>query len=110
MIVIARRHESGQSKFSAQLSLNISELTWQDGREKRTAKRLCVTNVTGLYSVFCCGLLLNLTVFWSFTKTRDLFKGMCSLAEILYYIIIVNTCHTGFAVFFPAPSSCVSSI
>ena len=29
---------------------------------------------------------------------------MCSLAEILYYIIIVNACHTGFAVFF-----CVSS-
>ena len=98
-----------QVKANSQLSclLNISELTQQDSREKRTAKRLCVTNMTGLYSVFCWDLLLNLTVFWSLTKTRDLFKGMCSLAEI---IIIVNARHTGFAVFFPAPSSCVSSI
>ena len=40
------------SKTSAVLSvLNITELTQQDGREKRTAKRLCVTNVTGLLLV-----------------------------------------------------------
>ena len=28
---------------------NISEFTQQDGRKKRTAKCLCVTNVTGLF-------------------------------------------------------------
>ena len=70
MIVIARGHYINQVKANSQLCclLNISELTQQvqqDSREKRTAKRLCVTNMTGLYSVFCCDLLLNLTVFWS---------------------------------------------
>ena len=30
------------------LFLSNSEFTQQDGRKKRTAKRLCVTNVTGL--------------------------------------------------------------
>ena len=28
--------------------VSISEFTQQDGRKNRTAKRLCVTNVTGL--------------------------------------------------------------
>ena len=37
------------SKTSGVLSvLNVTELTQQDGRKKRTAKCLCVTNVTGL--------------------------------------------------------------
>ena len=30
------------------LQTDISEFTQRDGRKKRTAKRLCVTNVTGL--------------------------------------------------------------
>ena len=30
-----------------------SEFTQQDGRKKRTAKRLCVTNVTGLLLLAC---------------------------------------------------------
>ena len=30
------------------MQYDISEFTQQDGRKKRTARRLCVTNVTGL--------------------------------------------------------------
>ena len=36
----------------------ISEFTQQDGREKRTAKRLCVTNVTELL-LACYVVILN---------------------------------------------------
>ena len=39
-------------------------LTQHDGREERTAKRLCVTNVTGLLTLLCSGLL-----------QKDLLKG-----------------------------------
>ena len=37
-----------------------------DGRKKRTAKRLCVTNVTGL--LIACFVVIDINVFWSFTK------------------------------------------
>ena len=36
--------------------LNISEFTQQDGRKRRTAKRLCVTNVTGL--LLACSVVI----------------------------------------------------
>ena len=36
------------SSSSVGFSLIITEFTQQDGRKKRTAKHLCVTNVTGL--------------------------------------------------------------
>ena len=36
------------SSSSVGFALIISEFTQQDGRKKRTAKHLCVTNVTGL--------------------------------------------------------------
>ena len=46
----------------------ISELTQQDGRKKRTANRLCVTNVTRLYLGCFVVILTNINVFGSFTK------------------------------------------
>ena len=46
----------------------ISEFTQQDGRKKRTANRLCVTNVTRLYLGRFVVILTNINVFGSFTK------------------------------------------
>ena len=41
------------------------ESTQQDDRKKRTAKHLCVTNVTRLLLAY---FVMIVTVFWSFTK------------------------------------------
>ena len=45
-----------------------SEFTQQDGRNKRTAKRLSVTNVTGILLACFVGNSLNIVVFSSYTK------------------------------------------
>ena len=45
-----------------------SEFTQQDGRKKRTAKRLSVTNVTGLLLACFVGNSLNIDVFCSSSK------------------------------------------
>ena len=90
----------------------ISEFTQRDGRKKRTAKHLCVTKVTGLlpetHKGFCyyLGVLSshNINVSWSFTK--DLFKGICSLAKSFFKQNYCHACHTRVAVFFPLPSCC----
>ena len=42
-----------------------------DGREKRTAKRLCVTNVTGLLPACFVVIFTYINVFWSFTKKKE---------------------------------------
>ena len=54
------------SSSSVGFALIISEFTQQDGRKKRTAKHLCVTNVTGL---------LRLTQTFSGPLQKKLFKG-----------------------------------
>ena len=46
----------------------VSKFTQQDGRKKRTAKRLSVTNVTGLLLACFVGNSLNISVFCSSTK------------------------------------------
>ena len=46
----------------------FSEFTQQDGRKKRTAKRLCVTNVAGLLLACFVGNSLNIVVLSSSTK------------------------------------------
>ena len=51
-----------------QSSFIISELTQQDDRKKRMAKRLSVTNVTGLLLACFVGNSLNIDVFCSSTK------------------------------------------
>ena len=55
----------------------FSKLTQQDDAKKRTAKRLCVTNVTG--------------------------RLPACLAEIVFKQNCFHACHTRFAVFFPLP-------
>ena len=47
---------------------DISEFTQQDGKKKRTAKRLCVTNVTVLLLACFVVIFTYINVFWSFTK------------------------------------------
>ena len=46
----------------------ISEFMQQDGRKKRTANRLCVTNMTRLLLTCLVMIFTNMNVFWSFTK------------------------------------------
>ena len=48
--------------------INNSEFTQQDGRKKRTAKRLCVTNLTRPLLPCFVVIFTNIDVFWSFTK------------------------------------------
>ena len=57
-----------QSKLSMMRQVVISEFTQQDGRKKRTAKRLCITNVTGLLLTCFVVIFTYINVFWSFTK------------------------------------------
>ena len=93
-----------------QLPVN-SEFLQQDSKKKRMAKRLCVTNVTGLFlehflwwsslivKIICPGLL-----------QKDLFKGGWSSADKFFKQNYCHPCHTRFAVFLPLPSCCISSL
>ena len=88
---------------------NISEFTQRDDRKKRTAKRLCVTNVTGLYDLRI--------LWWSSLKSmfsgllqKDLFKGGWSLSEMFFKQNYCHACHTRFVIFFPLPSCRISSL
>ena len=84
---------------------NNSEFTQQDGRKKTTAKRLCVTNVTGLFLAWS-----SLKLMFSGLLQKELFKGGCRSAEMFFQQNYCHACHTRFAVFFPLPSCCVSSL
>ena len=46
----------------------ISEFMQQDGRKKRTANSLCVTNMTKLFPTCLVVIFTNMNVFWYFTK------------------------------------------
>ena len=50
------------------MATNKNELMQQEGREKRTAKRLCVTSMTGLLLKCFLQSLLSLFVYWFFAK------------------------------------------
>ena len=58
--------------------------------------------------VFCRDL--HLTTMFTGPLQRDLFKGRWSLAERCLKQNSCHACHTKFAVFFPLPSRCVSSV
>ena len=90
--------------------LYTSELTQQNGKKKRTAKRLCVTNVTGLllacrwffeilYLIFLCSGLIQKYLF----RRGWRLAGKCSKRNYCH------VCHTRFVVSFPLRSYCVSS-
>ena len=58
--------------------------------------------------VFCRDL--HLTSMFSGLLQKDLFKGKWSLAKNYCKQNYCHACHTRFAVFFPLPSCCVSSL
>ena len=79
----------------------------------RTAERrgrLSVTNVTGLLLSCFVENSLNVDVFFFALLQKDLFEGMWSLAEGFFKQNYFHACHTRFAVVFPLPSCCVSSL
>ena len=88
-----------------------SEFLQQDSKKKRMAKRLCVTNVTGLlleHFLWWSSLIVKI-IFPSLLQ-KDLFKGGWSSADKFFKQNYCHTCHTRFAVFLPLPSCCVSSL
>ena len=77
--------------------MHNSEFTQQDGRKNRTAKCLCVTNITGLL-LMCFVVIFNeVNVFWWSSAEKFLKQNYC------------HACHTRFPVFFSFPSCCVRS-
>ena len=85
-----------------------SEFTQQDGRKRRTAKCVCVTNVTGL-------LLVCVVVIFTKYQCFSVFYKKIRLKEDEVwgnYFFKQNYCHacqTRFAVFLALPPCCVSS-
>ena len=53
---------------------------------------------------------IHLTLLFLALLQKDLFKGMWSLAEGFFKENYCHACHTRFAVVFPLPSCCVSSL
>ena len=88
--------------------LSVVSLLNAEGRKKRTAKRLSLTNVTELLLACFAGIHLTLMLFALLQK--DLFKGMWSLAEGFFKRNYCHSCHTRCAVVFPLPSCCISSL
>ena len=93
-----------------QLPVN-SEFLQQDSKKKRMAKRLCVTNVTGLLlEHFLWWSSLIVKIIFPGLLQKDLFKGGWSSADKFFKQNYCHACHTRFAVFLPLPSCCVSSL
>ena len=86
--------------------MDISEFMQQDGRKKRTAKCMCVTDLTS----YCLHVLLWFTLMFSGLLQKDLFKGGWSLAKNFFKPNYCHACHTRFSIFFPLPPCCVSSL
>ena len=88
-----------------------SEFLQQDSKKKRMAKRLCVTNVTGLLlEHFLWWSSLIVKIIFPGLLQKDLFKGGWSSADKFFKQNYCHTCHTRFAVFLPLLSCCVSSL
>ena len=88
-----------------------SEFLQQDSKKKRMAKRLCVTNVTGLLlEHFLWWSSLIVKIIFPGLLQKDLFKGGWSSADKFFKQNYCHACHTRFAVFLPLPSCCISSL
>ena len=87
-----------------------SEFTQQDGRRKKMAKWLCVTNVTGLLLALQVCRVIFLTLMFFALLQNDLFLGMQSLVEGFFKQNHCHACHTRFAVVSPLSSCCISSL
>ena len=80
------------------------------GRQEEEDGRTLVCDKRGkaISYVFCRDL--HLTSMFSGLLQKDLFKGKWILAKSYFKQNYRQTCHTRFAVFFPLPSCCVSSL
>ena len=91
------------------LAHNINgEFTQQDGWKKRTAKRLCVTNLTWL-------LLVRFVIFTSHLSFLDFYEKICLKEDEVWQKVFIkqnycHACHSRFSVFFPLLSCYVSSL
>ena len=69
---------------------------------------MCDKRDKAISYVFCRDL--HLTSMFSGLLQKDLFKGRWILAKSYFKQNYCHACHTRFAVFFPLPSCCVSSL
>ena len=83
--------------------LAMSELTQKDGKTF-----FLWSTWQGYYLHVLSWPSVNITIFWSFTK-RSAYKRW-SLAEYVFKRNCCHACHSMFAVFFPLPWLCVSSL
>ena len=95
------------NKLSLPHNIN-GEFMRQDGRKKRTAKRLCVTNLTWL-------LLGHFVIFTSHLCFLDFDEKICLKEGEVWQKVFIkqnycHACHSRFAVFFPLLSYYVSSL
>ena len=90
---------TGRQRFKITFYYVLPMLLLVSLRKKRTAKRLSVTNVTGLLLARFVGNSLNMMFFALLQK--DLFKGMWSLAEGFLKQDYCRACHTRFTAVFP---------
>ena len=82
-----------------------------DGRKKRTAKQLCVTNVTRLLlACFVAIFTKHQCLLVLYIKNCLKCPRKVKFGENLFQQNYCHACHTRFAVFFPLPSCCVSSL
>ena len=96
-------------KYNLQAKVGF-DLTQQDSRKKRTAKRLSVTNVTGLLLACFVVIFHYINVSWSVFYKKILFEGEAIKDESFFKQNYCHARHTRFPVFFPLPSCCVSSL
>ena len=89
----------------------ISEFPRQDGKEEEDGKTLVWDKLDrAITCVFCRDLHLTPIFSGPLKKRSDLFKIPWSLAKSCFKRNYCHACHARFAVFFPVPSCCVSSL
>ena len=101
--------QSGVFCCKRRLIRDLSEFTQQDGRKKRTTKRLCVTNVTGLL-LACFVVIFTKHFMFSGLLQKDQLKESEVWRKVISKQNYCHACLTRFAVFLPLPSCCVSSL
>ena len=99
---------TGRQRFKITFYYVLPMLLLVSLRKKRTAKRLSVTNVTGLLLACFVRNSPNIDVFCS--SAKDLFKGMWSLAEGFLKQDYCRAYHTRFTAVFPLWPFCTSSL
>ena len=85
----------------------IVSLRNRTARKRRTAKRVCVTNVTGLLLVCVVVIFTKFQCFGVFFNKICVKEDGWSLRQPFFK---QNYCHARFAVFLALPSCCVSSL